>query len=267
MLENFIMRAAVAGIGITLIAGPLGCFIVWRRMAYFGDTLAHAGLSGVVLGFLLGTSPTIGIVITCVTISLLLFILQRQQRVPTDTLLGILSHSALAVGLIAISLMTTVRIDLMGYLFGDILAVTLVDIIWIYTGAAVLLVTLIYIWKPLIALTVNKDIAIAEGVHGTRTQLIFMVLIALTVAIAMKIVGILLVTALLIIPAATSRRFASTPESMAIGAVTFGASAVLAGLFISLHLDTPSGPSIVVAAAVFFALSLVIGATLKSSDR
>jgi zinc transport system permease protein len=267
MFDAFIIRAAVGGIGVALVAGPLGCFVVWRRMAYFGDTLAHAGLTGVALGLVLGTHPTIGIVFTGVAIALLLLALQRQQRVPTDTLLGILSHSALAIGLIAISFMETVRVDLMGYLFGDILAVTVVDIAWIYGSATVLLAVLVFIWKPLIAMTVDEDLAVAEGVNGIRTQLIFTVLIALTVALAMKIVGVLLVTALLIIPAAAARRFAFSPEGMAIGAAILGGVAVLSGLFASLQWDTPSGPSVVAAAAFLFALSLMAGATVKDSGR
>jgi zinc transport system permease protein len=267
MFDDFIIRAAIAGIGVALVAGPLGCFVVWRRMAYFGDTLAHAGLTGVALGLVIGTSPTLGIVFTGVAIGFLLLALQRQRRVPTDALLGILSHSALAIGLIAISFLKTVRVDLMGYLFGDILAVTTVDIAWIYGGAAVLLGVLFFIWRPLIAVTVDEDMAVAEGVNGMRTQLIFTVLIALTVALAMKIVGVLLVTALLIIPAAAARRFAFTPEGMAIGAVIIGAMAVVSGLFASLQWDTPSGPSVVAAAAFLFALSLMAGATLKDSVR
>ncbi len=267
MFDDFIIRAAVAGIGVALIAGPLGCFVVWRRMAYFGDTLAHAGLTGVALGLILGTDPTIGIVITGVVIGLLLLALQRQQRVPTDTLLGILSHSALAIGLIVISFMTTMRVDLMGYLFGDILSVTGKDIVWIYGGAAALLAALARIWKPLIAVTVSEDMAEAEGVNSLRIQLIFTLLIALTVALAMKVVGVLLVTALLIIPAAAARRFALTPEGMAIGAIIIGVLAVLTGLFASLQWDTPSGPSVVAAAAGLFALSLAVGATLKDSGR
>ena len=267
MFDDFIIRAAVAGTGVAMVAGPLGCFVVWRRMAYFGDTLAHAGLTGVALGIVLGTDPTIGIVFTGVAIGLLLLALQRQRHVPTDTLLGILSHSALAIGLIVISFMDTVRIDLMGYLFGDILAVTAQDIAWIYGGAAGLLAVLVFIWKPLIAVTVDEEMAVAEGVNGARTQLIFTLLIALTVALAMKIVGVLLVTALLIIPAAAARRFAFSPEGMAVGAAVLGGTAVLSGLFASLQWDTPSGPSVVAAAALLFVLSLMAGATLKDSVR
>ena len=267
MFDDFIVRAAIAGIGVALVAGPLGCFIVWRRMSYFGDTLAHAGLTGVALGLVIGVSPAAGIVFTGVVIGLLLLALQRQRRVPIDALLGILSHSALAIGLIAVSFFDSLRVDLLGYLFGDILAVSINDIMWIYSGASVLLVILAFIWRPLIALTVDEDMAVAEGVDALRKQLIFTLLIALTVALAMKVVGVLLVTALLIIPAAAARRFARTPEGMAVSAAGLGAAAVALGLFASLQWDTPSGPSIVAAATVFFTLSLIAGATLKHSGR
>ena len=259
MLDNFVVRAVIAGLGIALIAGPLGCFVVWRRMAYFGDTLSHAGLMGVALGIVLGVDPTVGTIVTGLVIGLLLLGLQHQRRLPTDTLLGILSHAALSVGLIVVSFMDKVRFDLMGYLFGDILAVTVADLYWIYGGGAVLLAILALIWRPLIALTVHQDMAIAEGVGRLPVRVTFMVLMALTVAVAMKIVGILLVTALLIIPPAAGRRFAKGPEGMAAAAVGIGAAAVAAGIFASFTWDTPSGPSIVVAAALFFGLSLISG--------
>ncbi len=259
MLNDFVVRAVIAGLGITLIAGPLGCFVVWRRMAYFGDTLSHAGLMGVALGIMLGVDPTVGIVITGLVISLLLLGLQQQRRLPTDTLLGILSHAALSIGLIAVSFMDKVRFDLMGYLFGDLLAVTTTDLIWIYAGGACLLTALAFIWRPLIALTVHPDMAVVEGQGRLPVRLTFMILMALAVAIAMKVVGILLVTALLIIPPAAARRFATSPEGMAGATVVIGGLAVVGGLAASFTWDTPSGPSIVAAAALLFALSLVAG--------
>jgi len=258
-IESFIVRAVIAGLGIALIAGPLGCFVVWRRMAYFGDTLSHAGLMGVALGIMLGIDPTVGTIITGVVVSLFLLGLQQQRRLPTDTLLGILSHAALSIGLIAVSFMDKVRFDLMGYLFGDILAVTASDIFWIYGGGALLLGILALIWRPLIALTVHPDMAIAEGTGRLPVRLTFMILMALSVAIAMKIVGILLVTALLIIPPAAARRFAKSPETMAVATVIVGGAAVIGGLAASFTWDTPSGPSIVAAAAAIFALSLAAG--------
>ncbi len=257
MLDDFFVRALIAGIGAAIVAGPLGCFIVWRRMAYFGSTMAHSALLGIALGFLLDVDPYIGVVAVTVLVALLLVSLQRTPWLSGDTLLGILAHAALALGLVAIALMTWLRLDLMSYLFGDILAVTMQDIVLIYLGGVVVLGILVAIWRPLLATTVHEDLARAEGVPTARVSLVFMVLIALVVALAMKLVGILLIISLLIIPAATARRFARTPEQMAVIAIGVGVAAAVLGLNGSLHWNTPAGPSIVVAATVFFVLSLV----------
>jgi len=256
VFEPFMIRAVLAGLGIAMVAGPLGCFVVWRRMAYFGDTLSHAGLMGIALGLLTGVDPTIGIFTTCLLIGGLLFALQFQHRIPTDTLLGVLSHSALAFGLIAVSALKNVRLDLTAYLFGDILAITDTDLMWIYGGGFGVLVALAFLWRKLIALTVSEDISRAEGFAGTGVRLGFTVLIAITVAIAMKIVGILLVTALLIIPPAAARRLARGPEAMTVLTVVVGAVATIAGISASFAWDIPSGAAIVAAASVIFAFSL-----------
>jgi zinc transport system permease protein len=257
MLDDFFVRALLAGIGLALTTGPLGCFIVWRRMAYFGDTMAHSALLGVALAFLFDINLIAGVFMVAAMVSIILLLLQRRGALSTDALLGILSHSTLALGLVMVAFMTWVRIDLMGFLFGDILAVSQVDIAFIYGGGAVVLGLIVWLWRPLLVATVNAELAEAEGLHPERSRLIFMLLMATVIAIAMKIVGILLITSLLIIPAATARRFASTPEQMAVMASLLGAVAVAGGLFASLRLDTPSGPSIVVAALVFFLLSLL----------
>lgn len=258
ILDDFVIRAFAAGVGIALVAGPLGCFIVWRRMAYFGDTMAHSALLGIALGFLLAIDLTVGVIVVTVTIAGLLVLLQqRRPWLAADTLLGILSHASLSVGLVAIGLMTWLRVDLLGYLFGDVLAVTVADIAVIYIGGLAALAALALIWRPLLAATVHEDLARAEGVPAGSVRLAFMVLIAVVIALAMKVVGILLITSLLIIPAAAGRRYATTPEAMAGLAALIGAAAVCLGLFASLRLDTPSGPSIVVAAAALFAASLL----------
>lgn len=258
ILDDFIVRALIAGLGVAVVAGPLGCFIVWRRMAYFGDTMAHSALLGVALGFLLSIDLTLGVVAVTVTVAgLLLLLQQRRPWLSPDTLLGILSHASLSFGLVAIGLMGWLRIDLLGYLFGDVLAVTRADIAIIYAGGAAVLTGLAVIWRPLLAVTVHEDLARAEGVAATPARLAFMILIALVIALAMKVVGILLITSLLIIPAAAARRFATTPEHMALGAAALGAVAVGLGLLGSLKMDTPAGPSIVVAAAVLFAATLL----------
>jgi len=256
MLSDFFVRALVAGAGVAAVTGPLGCFIVWRRLAYFGDTLSHAALLGVAIAYLLETDVTLAVFSVSVLIAVALLWLQRRAGLSADALLGLLSHSALALGLVALAFMTWVRIDLMGLLFGDILAVSKTDIAVIYAGGAAVLAVLAWIWKPLFAATVNPELAEAEGMRPGRANFIFMLLLAVVIAIAMKIVGVLLITALLIIPAATARRFAAGPEAMAVYASIAGVLSVVAGLYGSLEWDTPSGPSIVVAALAFFVLSL-----------
>lgn len=267
MIDDFLWRALLGGVGVALVAGPLGSFVVWRRMAYFGDSLAHSALLGIALGFLLGIDLQLGVIATCVALALILVTLQQQKRLATDTLLGILSHSALSLGLVAVSFMETVRIDLMGYLFGDILAVGRWDLAWIYGGGAAALAVLAAIWRPLLAMTVHEELARAEGVPVTAIRLVFMLAIAVVIAIAMKIIGILLITSLLIIPAATARRFARTPEQMAVLASVAGCLAVAGGLAASLRFDTPSGPSVVVAAATLFLLSLAAAALWRTAVR
>ena len=257
MLDDFFMRALVAGIGIAMTAGPLGCFIIWRRMAYFGDTMAHSALLGVALSLLLDLNLIVSVFAIASLVAILLLMLQRSGTLSADALLGILSHASLSVGLVLLAFMTWVRVDLVSFLFGDILAVSRSDIDVIWGGGVLVLIALVYLWRPLIASTVSEDIAEAEGLAPKRARLYFMLLLALVIAIAMKIVGILLITSLLIIPAATARRWAGSPEIMAVLSALVGATAVTGGLFGSLTFDTPSGPSIVVAALAIFVVSLI----------
>jgi zinc transport system permease protein len=257
MLDDFFLRALLAGIGVALVAGPLGCFVVWRRMAYFGDTMAHSALLGVALSFLLEINLSVGVFLVAALVSVSLLLLQRRNQLSADALLGILSHSTLAIGLVLVTFMTWVRIDLMAFLFGDILAVTVTDIALIYGGGAVVLLLLVWMWRPLLAATVNAELAEAEGQRPEVARFVFMLLLASVIAIAMKLVGVLLITSLLIIPAATARRLSATPEQMAVMAAVVGVVAVGGGLFGSLQYDTPSGPSIVVAALLLFLVSML----------
>jgi zinc transport system permease protein len=261
MLGDYFSRALVAGIGLALVAGPLGCFVVWRRMAYFGDTMAHSALLGVALSLLLSVNMTLGVFAVAALVAGALLLLQRQASLSTDALLGILSHSTLAVGLVIVGFMTTVRVDLMGFLFGDILAVSVADIIVIYGGGIVILAVLVLSWRPLLAATVSSDLAEAEGLKPEVSRLVLMLLMASVIAIAMKLVGVLLITSLLIIPAATARRLSATPEAMAAIAAVLGAFAVVGGLFGSRNWDTASGPSIVVMALIIFVVSLAVPVT------
>jgi zinc transport system permease protein len=260
MFGDFFSRALIAGVGLAAVTGPLGCFVVWRRMSYFGDTMAHSALLGVALSILLSVNVTLGVFAVAAMVAGALLVLQRQNTLSTDALLGILSHATLAVGLVLVGFLTTVRIDLMGFLFGDILAVSMNDIIIIYAGGAAILLMLILNWRPLLASTVSPELAEAEGLRPEVSRIILMLLMACVIAIAMKLVGVLLITSLLIIPAATARRLSATPEMMAVIAAVLGAVAVIGGLFGSRTWDTASGPSIVVMALVLFLLSMLVPA-------
>jgi zinc transport system permease protein len=254
LLDDFMVRALLAGVGVAVLAAPLGCFVVWRRMAYFGETIAYSGLLGVALGFILGINLTVGVIAVAVAMALLLSGLQGQRALPEDTLLGILAHIGLAGGLIAASLVASARLDLMGYLFGDILSVSMEDVAWIWAGVLAVYAALFWLWRPLLATTVNEELAAAEGVPVKRTRVIFILMIALTVALAMKVIGILLITSLMIFPTAIARAFARTPEQMAALASAIAVAGVSAGLGLSLALDTPAGPSIVIVLAAAFLL-------------
>ncbi|MBO9589331.1 metal ABC transporter permease [Devosia sp.] len=258
MLGDFFSRALVAGVGLAAVTGPLGCFVVWRRMAYFGDTMAHSALLGVAISILLSINMTLGVFAVAALVAGALLLLQRQNTLSTDALLGILSHSSLAVGLVLVGFLTQVRIDLMGFLFGDILAVSMEDIYIIYGGGIAILAILAINWRPLLAATVSPELAEAEGLKPEVSRILLMLLMASVIAIAMKLVGVLLITSLLIIPAATARRLSATPEIMALVAAVLGAASVVAGLYGSLTWDTASGPSIVVAALLIFLVSLTV---------
>ncbi len=257
-MDDFLMRALAAGLGVALVAGPLGCFVVWRRMAYFGDTLAHSALLGVALGVVLGLQPLFGIAVVCLMVAAMLAGLGSDRRMSTDTLLGIVSHGALSIGLVASAFLESMRLDLMAYLFGDILAVGPLDLAWIWGGGLLVLAVLVWLWRPLLLMVVDPDMAAVEGVPVARLRLALMLLLALVVAVAMKIVGILLITALLIIPAAAARRLSASPESMAVQAALLGALAVLGGIAASARWDTPTGPSMVVTAVLLFGISLAV---------
>ncbi len=260
MIEDFMLRALLGGLGVAGVAGPLGCFVIWRRMVYFGAALAHSALLGVALGLALGLPTDLGIAVLCLLMALGFLALDRSQVVASDTLLGILAHTSLALGLLALALLEDLRVDLMSYLFGDILALNLTDLAVIYgLMAAVLCVFLAY-WRPLLSATVDEELARVEGLDTGWMKLLFTILMAVVIAIGMKVVGILMVISLLIIPAATARRLASSPEGMALAAALCGALSVVLGLLGSYWWDLPSGAAIVAAAAGLFLLSLSIAA-------
>ena len=263
MLDDFLIRAMLAGVGLSLATGPLGAFVVWRRMAYFGDAMAHAAILGVALALAFSISVTVGTLAVALAMGLSVAALVGRGH-GMDAVLGVLAHSALALGLVAISFVDGVRIDLTAFLFGDILTVTKGDLAVIWGGSAAVLALLIWRWAPLLTSTLNEELAASAGIDPRREQMVLTLALAVVVALALKVVGALLIAALLIVPAAAARGFARTPEGMAFLAVLFGMAASLGGVWASFLADTPTGPSIVVAAAAIFALSLGLGADRKA---
>ena len=258
-MEDFIWRALAAGIGVALVTGVLGCFVVWRRMAYFSDSLAHSTLLGIALGLQLGISLTLATIAVCLCFAALLLWIQSARALATDTILGILAHAMLAFGLVAISFNPMGTLDLHAFLFGDILTVSGKDLAWLYGGGALVLGLLAWHWQPLLLSTINADIAAAEGASTLRLRIVLIVLMTVTVAVSIQIIGVLLIASLLIIPAASARLLAKSPEMMAVLAVLFGIAATVVGLQFSLVTDAPAGPAIVAAAAVLFGVAAVVG--------
>ena len=255
--QPFFLKALAAGVGLAVVAAPLGCIIVWRRMAYVGETLAQSSLLGVALGLALGVNLTLAVIVAAVIAALVLISFGQQKLLALDSVLGLMHHAALALGVVAIAFLKGPSIDLMSYLFGDVFAVTNSDLGWVYGGGAVVLALTVWLWKPLVRLSLHEDLATAEGINPRLSRALFDILLAVTIAVAMKIVGVLLVMAFLIVPAVAARPLASTPERMAILAALVAAGSVIAGLAMSLYTDAPGGPSIVLAMCAAATISLL----------
>ncbi len=264
LFDSFLVRAALAGLGVALAAAPLGCFVVWRRMAYFGDATAHAAILGVALALALNISIMVG-VLAVVLVAATIVSGLTTRGYAMDTLLGVMAHSALAIGLVAVSFLTNVRIDLMAYLFGDILAVGKVDLAVIWGGAAIVLGLIGWRWSALLTTTLNAELAHASGIDPRREQLILTIALAVVIAVAIKVVGVLLIASLLVIPAAAARPFSSTPERMAALAMGIGALSALGGLYLAFQFDTPTGPTIVCVAATCFTFASIVGAVTSKA--
>ena len=257
MFDDFFIRALIAGLGVALVTGPLGCFVIWRRLSFFGDTLSHSALLGVTLAFSFDINIAFSVFIISSAVALILLKLQKTTNLPGDALLGLLAHSSLAVGLVVIGFLSFIRFDIMGLLFGDILAVTENDLIIIWVGGAIILFVLKLIWKPLFASTVNYELADAEGMKPERVNAIFTILMAAIIAISIKMIGLLLITGMLIIPAAMARNISNNPKQMVLFSIIGGLLSVVIGLFGSLEINSPSGPSIITAGLILFILSLI----------
>lgn len=251
---DFIVRALIVGILIALVAGPLGSVMVWRKMAYFGEMLAHATLLGASISFWFQIHLYIGLLLTCLMVCVLYTYLSRQRGIANDALLGLLAHALLAVGLIVATQLPNTRIDMMSFLFGDILAVDAIDMMWVFAVLALNFITLYFLWGPLVDVTLHEELAAVEGVSVAKTQWQYLLLMAAVFAVSMKLIGVLLITALLIIPASAARQISRSPEQMAVMASGMGALSVFLGIMASKQWDWPTGPSIVVASTALFLL-------------
>ncbi|MFV0491412.1 MAG: metal ABC transporter permease [Pseudorhodobacter sp.] len=254
MFDDFLIRAALAGVGLSLATGPLGAMVVWRRMAYFGDATSHAAILGVALALAMNLPVGLGVLLVAMAAAGLVSTL-AARGLAMDTTLGVMAHSALAFGLVAASFLPGMRVDLSALLFGDILAISRSDLGWIWGGSAVVMILMFWRWQALLTATLSEELAHAAGFNPNRERLVLTLALAVVVAVAIKIVGALLIAAMLIIPAAAARGLSRSPETMAAMAILIGAGASLGGLWMSLQLDTPAGPSIIAAATMGFALS------------
>jgi zinc transport system permease protein len=279
-MPDFLLNALLVGTLIAAMAGPLGCLVVWRRMAYFGAAIAHSALLGVALalvagGYLLSVSadqasllyrtgrslvedPWPVVLLVSLLLSVMLLVLQRRHLLASDTLLGIVAHGSLAIGLLIVAAMVTLRIDVMSYLFGDILSIDQTDLVLMALLSIVVLGLLARYWRQLLSSTVNPELALIEGVDVRKIELLFVLMLACVVALGMRVVGILLIISMLIIPPATVRKQVTTPLQMAIGASLVGILDVWLGLAFSWFADLPAGPSIVAASVVLFVLGMLL---------
>ena len=257
LADLFIIRALIAGIAVAILVGFLGCFVVWRKMAYFGDSLSHSALLGIALGLFYSVDVNLSVIVVCTLFAVILTYLQQNKILATDSLLGILAHSSLALGMVIISFIKNKTVDIHSYLFGDILTVTNSDIYLIIFCTIIVLALLLWNFSSLVLLTISQDLAKVKGIKIFFMQLLLMFLMTLVVAISINIVGILLITSMLIIPASCARFFSKDIKQMAIISSLIGVISVIAGITSSIHFDVPTGPAIIVSATSIFVLSII----------
>jgi zinc transport system permease protein len=252
-MDEITLRALLASVILAGTLGPLGSLVVWRRMAYFGDTIAHAALLGIALSLITGFLPmTLSMFIVAIGVALMLSRASRDGRFHSDTLLGLLAHGTLALGVLLVAMSRSIRVDVNSYLFGDVLALDWYDVRFLAVLCIMVLAVLYVSWRALLMVAIDRTIAHVEGVDVKRTEKLLILLLAAVIAIAIKLVGVLLITALLIIPAASARYFAKSPKQMALFASLIGIFAVSSGLFASIAMDAPTGPLMVVIATLCF---------------
>ena len=251
-MDDFIYRAIIASIGVSLIAGSLGCFVIWKRLSYFSDSISHSALLGVALGLATGLGINLGLVIVGGLFAVLIVVLQQKEFWSSDAVLGIFSHLSLSLGIVVLGIIGNQNTDYFAYLFGDILSITSKDLYWIFSVLIVVVTILVFNWKKLLLLTLNEELAKAEGINKLYYDLLFMFLIALAVSVSVQIVGVLLITSLLIIPPAISRVISNSPVMMILASMIVSIFSVLLGLYLSVDFDLATGPTIVITLGALF---------------
>jgi len=261
-MPEFMWVAALGGLLTSLMTASIGTLMLWRRMTYLGDALAHTALLGLSLGLWLSLPLELALAAITMLVAILIALNHRQKDLSIDVFIAIAAHSSLALGLLAISFLPSARLDLMGYLFGDLLNLTPTDLIWLALVAVVVLSWIIMNWRALVLSSLNPELAQLAGLKPKRLQWILSLLIALVIAVSIKLVGALLMTALLITPAAIARAWSRSPQQMMLSAILVSVLAVWLGLGLSYHWDLPTAASIVSLLFAGFVLTRVGSAYL-----
>lgn len=255
---QFMQRAMLAGVLTGFTLALLGVFVVLRRSAFFGDAVAHFAFAGIAVGFLFAIDPLIAAVLVSMVLALGMgYIQNRAPAQSLDAIIGIFFSGAAALGIFLIGLLRGYRADLFQFLFGDIVAISPQDVVLSLIVALFVGATMFFIWKPLFKITFNKEIAQVSGIRVSLFEYIFLGLMALVTAVSIKIVGIILVPALLVIPAAGAKNISKNLRQMFIYSALFGILSVMGGLVGSFYLDTASGATIVLLSISVFALTLL----------
>ncbi len=254
---GFMQRALVAGILIAALCGLFSVFVVLKRLSFIGVGISHSAFGGVALGFLLGINPTITAILFAAATALLIGFVNRQGRLHEDTAIGIFFALSMALGILFIGLSRSYNVDLFGYLFGNILAITRGDVMLVLIVAPVIFAVILSLFKELLFLSFDEEVARVSGVAVSPIYYFFLLAMAVTIVIAIKLIGIVLVSALLVIPAAAARQFTTNYRGLALCSVGIGVVSTVAGLFLSCWLNLASGATIVLFAGVLFCVSLL----------
>ncbi|MGB5330415.1 MAG: metal ABC transporter permease [Gammaproteobacteria bacterium] len=263
-LDDFLVRSVIAGLIMVVIAAPMGCLMVWQRLAFLSDTLGHAAVMGVGLGLLLEVTPVFGVLAVALLIVFSLNRVNSFNSALSETTLAIISHTGLAGGIILVGLLPAQSVNLEAILFGDLLATTSADLTRLLITTVVLLLLLLHHWRSFVAVSVSREIAQAEGIEVRKVQFLMYIMIALLVAVMMKVMGVLLIAAMLVIPTTSARLFSRSPEQMVAVSALYGLGALVGGISSSFQFDWQTGPAIVVSATMLLLITLAITRIFKS---